>query len=260
MLRSVKELFGYIVAGSDDTVGRVDDFYFDDVTWTIHYLVVDVGAWLEGRRAPVSLLAVRRPDWDGRVFPVNLTREQVEASPYVDPAGAGPFLREHEQALFEHYNWPPYWDRVSPFEASAVGMYPDTYLRAMRAVEAEREEALAREKLDAPTLCSVREVTGYAIEARDDQIGQVDDFLVDDADWSIRYMIVDTGTWWPGKKVLVATDWIEFVNWPESKVHVSLYRETIRNGPEYDPSVPVDEAYETRLYDLHGQPPRGDRR
>jgi hypothetical protein len=58
----------------------------------------------------------------------------------------------------------------------------------------------------------------------------------------------------PGKKVLVAPTWIESVSWSESKVHVVLSRETIKNSPEFDPTVPVNREYEARLYDYYGRP------
>jgi hypothetical protein len=67
-------------------------------------------------------------------------------------------------------------------------------------------------------------------------------------------MVVDTHNWLPGKKVLVATDWIEAVNWAERQVHVGLRRENIEEGPEFEPGMPVSRTYEQRLYDYYGRP------
>ena len=97
-------------------------------------------------------------------------------------------------------------------------------------------------------------MTGYHIHATDGDIGHVEDFLVDDVSWAIRYMVVDTINWWPGKKVLVAPEWIERVDWDKSMVHVHLGREKIRTSPEYDPARPIERAYETRLYGHYAQP------
>ena len=74
---------------------------------------------------------------------------------------------------------------------------------------------------------------GYHIEAGDGEIGRVEDFIVDDRTWAIRYLDVDTRNWWPGKKVLVSPAWIDKVSWPDSKVYVDLSREAIKNGPEW---------------------------
>ncbi|MGQ9572218.1 MAG: PRC-barrel domain-containing protein [Dehalococcoidia bacterium] len=112
----------------------------------------------------------------------------------------------------------------------------------------EEEEARRRESED-PHLRSVKEVTGYHIQATDGEIGHVEDFILDDEDWVIRYMVVDTRNWLPGKKVLVAPGWVENIDWSESKVAVGLSREEIKDSPEYDPSAPVNREYEVRLYD-----------
>ena len=82
----------------------------------------------------------------------------------------------------------------------------------------------------------------------------MEDFIIDDETWAIRYLEVDTRNWWPGKKVLVSPQWIEQVSWPVSKVFVHLTRETIKNGPEYFESMPVTREYEKRLYDHYGRP------
>ena len=98
-------------------------------------------------------------------------------------------------------------------------------------------------------------MTGYHIEASDGEIGHVEDFLVDDETWAIRYLEVDTRNGWPGKKVLVSPQWIESVSWPDSKVSVDLTRETIQNGPEWSESTTVTREYENRLYDYYDRSP-----
>jgi sporulation protein YlmC with PRC-barrel domain len=60
-------------------------------------------------------------------------------------------------------------------------------------------------------------VMGYAMQAEDGEIGHVKDVLVDDKAWAIRYLVVDTKTWWGGKNVLVSPEWLTRVTWDESK-------------------------------------------
>jgi hypothetical protein len=96
-------------------------------------------------------------------------------------------------------------------------------------------------------------VTGYHIHARDGELGHVDDFIVDDETWAIRYMAIDTRNWWPGKHVLVAPQWIGAIDWDTSTVEVDLLRETIKQGPEYDPAM-LNREYETALYRHYGRP------
>ena len=89
--------------------------------------------------------------------------------------------------------------------------------------------------------------------ARDADIGHVDDFLVDDRAWAIRYLVADTRNWWPGKKVVLSPEWIDTVSWPDSRVYVDLRTDQIKAAPEYDPTLPFERDYETRLFEHHGR-------
>ena len=97
-------------------------------------------------------------------------------------------------------------------------------------------------------LRSTIEVNSYNIQASDGEIGHVEDFIIDDETWAIRYLVIDTHNWWPGKKVLVSPQWIERVSWSDSKVFVNLSRESIKNSPEYTEESLITRDYETILY------------
>jgi hypothetical protein len=97
-------------------------------------------------------------------------------------------------------------------------------------------------------------VIGYHIQATDGEIGHVEDLIADDDSWVIRYMVVDTRNWLPGRSVLVSPAWIGEVSWASRKVYVDMSRENIRNSPEFDPAAPVNREYELRLYDYYGRP------
>jgi len=97
-------------------------------------------------------------------------------------------------------------------------------------------------------LRSTHDVSGHNIQAADGEIGHVDDFIIDDETWAIRYLIIDTRNWWPGKNVLVSPQWIERISWSESRVFVNLPRETIKQSPEYTEESLLTRDYETRLH------------
>ena len=105
-------------------------------------------------------------------------------------------------------------------------------------------------------LRGVKAVTGYHIAAGDGEIGHVEDFFVDEEGWQIQYLLVDTGSWLPGRKVLISTEWISHIVWEDSQVHVKATREQVKSSPEYDPSAAVDHRYEERLHDHYGYRPR----
>ena len=252
MLRSMKkDLRGFTVGATDGDIGHVEEFYFDDASFTVRHLVVDTGGWLGGRKVLISPMALRDIDWGGKRINAALTKAQVEKSPAIDTDR--PVSRQHEIEYYRYYGYPYYWE-AGPYLWGAYP-YPYPFPLAGRAtsLEKERHWDWAGEGGD-PHLRSSAAVIGYHIAATDGDIGHVEDFLVDDATWAIRYMIVDTRNWWLSKKVLVSPEWIERVDWSDSKVHVGVTREQIKKSPEYDPSGPVERDYETRLHDHYGRP------
>lgn len=100
----------------------------------------------------------------------------------------------------------------------------------------------------------VKDIYNYTLEAEDGEIGHVEDFIVDDETWTIRYMVVDTRTWLPGRKVLVAPGWINSIDWSESKVTVFMTKEQVKTSPEYDPESPLTPEYEAGLSKHYGLP------
>lgn len=245
MLRSTKELRGYTIRALDGEIGKVHELYFDDLAWLVRYLVVDTGTWLSGRKVLLSPGVVGQPDWETQTLPVELTKKQVESSP--DIGTDEPVSRQMEMDLHTYYGWTPYWRGGLP----ALGL--GAAAAAQMIAEAAQGETEKRRQED-PHLRSTREVNGYHIQARDGEIGHVDDFVVDVGTWYLRYLVIDTRNWLPGKKVLVAPAWVEEVDWASRIVSMDLKRETIQNSPEFDPSMPVNREYEVRLYDYYGRP------
>jgi hypothetical protein len=102
-------------------------------------------------------------------------------------------------------------------------------------------------------LRSCRTVIGYHIHATDGDIGHVQDLLVDDQTWAIRYLVVDTSNWWGGHRVLVAPQWIEAVSWPDAKVSVDLTRQAVKAAPRYDSAAQLDREKEEAMYQYYGR-------
>lgn len=208
MLRKVKDLIKYSIHTLDDSIAQVDDFLLDDETWVIRYLVVDLGNWLSERKVLISPFALKQPDWEGSLFPVNLTQDQIKNSPHI--ITDKPISRQQETALFDYYGWPTYWSDVSPIAAGRAGMQPEAYLQAMaQAKVAEKIEEnvakrmMTREKLSDPNLRSANQLVSFYLQTDDGQLGHVEDFLVDDEHWIIPYLVADLRNWLPDKKVLI---------------------------------------------------------
>lgn len=236
MLNKLGSLKGYKLNALDGELGEVEEFYFDDQHWTIRYLVADTGTWLTGKQVLISPYAIGSVIHHGKILSIDLTKKQIQKSPALD--AHLPVSGQFEESYYGYYGWPMYWD--GPY---MWGSYPQLVRdRAKWTSPGTRVKSWERH------LRNSREVAGYNIEALDGEVGHVEDFVVDDETWAIRYLIVATKNWWPGKKVLVSPQWIERVSWSESKVFINLSRETIKQSPEYSEEALLSRDYETSLY------------
>ncbi|WP_119461811.1 PRC-barrel domain-containing protein [Rhodospirillaceae bacterium SYSU D60014] len=252
MLWSYEHLRDYALRATDGTLGDVKDMLFDDSEWTVRYLVVDTGKWLFGRRVLLIPSVLDKPDPERREFPISLTQDQVRNSPDIDTDK--PVSRQQETTLHGYYGWPNYWmmpaaDAIPPYDGGR-GAFPATGARAELEERAEEEAEHGN-----PHLRSAQEVGGYYIGARDGEIGHIEDFLIDENGWSIRYLVADTRNWLPGKRVLISPDWVLRVDWSERRVDLDLTQEQVRNSPEYDPEAGIHRDYENRLYGYYGRRP-----
>ncbi|MDQ2667807.1 MAG: PRC-barrel domain-containing protein [Gemmatimonadota bacterium] len=243
MLIKAQTLKGYTLHSRDGEIGKVKEFYFDDRYWTVRYLVADTGNWLTGREVLISPYALAAVKNDEQYINVDLTRKQIEDSP--SPDTDKPVSRQFEENYYGYYGWPMYWGG-----AYMWGAYP--YIARDR--ELWKAASQDDETWDS-RLRSTHDVSGHNIQATDGEIGHVDDFIIDDETWAIRYLVIDTKNWWPGRKVLVAPLWIKRVSWAESKVFVNLSREAIKQSPEYMGDSLLTRDYEAALhhhYDREG--------
>jgi hypothetical protein len=244
MLRALSTLKGLTVGAIDGDIGSVHDVYFDVDRWTVRYFVVDTGTWLSGRRVLISPLSLRDPGVEGNRLNVSLSQARVERAPSWDTDR--PVSRQHEIAYARYHDHPPYWAGLARW---GMGGDPLAGAAAVSRPGPVEEEMLARERESADaSLHSARDVIGYYVQAEDEGVGHVEDFLVDDRTWPIRYLVVDTRNWLPGRKVVIAPAWIKSVSWDDSRVYVDLLRGEVETAPEYDPSTPMERALESRLY------------
>jgi hypothetical protein len=256
MLRSMNDLKDYTIQAIDGNIGHVKDFYFDDKTWVVRYLIVDTGNWLSSRKVLISPIAIGKPNWRQRELPVSSTKEQVKNSPDIDTAK--PVSRQHEMQYIEYYNYPSYWGNVGlwseePFPNPMTTVAGDPLITPAILENANDQNDTGTAKLvecsqDDPHLRSCIVVTGYDIEATDGIIGHVCGFLVDEDTWAIRYLVVQTGNWWLGHRVLIAPSWITGVRWFDGKVSVNLARLTVKDAPEYDPTVKLNREKEIAIH------------
>jgi uncharacterized protein YrrD len=241
MLIKNKTLAGYKLNCLDGEIGNVEEFYFDDKHWTVRYLVADTGNWLTGRQVLISPYALKAVNKEQQHISVALTKKQIEESPSLD--SDKPVSRQFEMSYYGYYGWPTYW----------AGSYMwGNYPSMMRDPEQSKKTVEEKKTWDL-NLRSTHEVTGYHIQAKDGEIGHIEDFIIDDETWAIRYLIIATQNWWPGKRVLLSPKWIHRVSWNDSKAFIDLPRDTIKQSPEYTDGALLSRDYETELHHHYKQ-------
>jgi len=262
MLRGVKDLETHTLRATDGDVGRVKDLLFDDGSWVVRYLVVETGSWLSSRKVLLSPFAVGTPDWNGKLLPASITKEQVRSSPEIDTDK--PVSRQQEVQHLRHYGYPPYWeggnfwgDRIYP-GAMLTGVGYDKTGAEFLVSQAEQEpdEAAAgaqQPPKSDPHLRSANEMLRYHIEATDGGMGVVKDLLIESDTWAVRYLIVETSQWWTGHHVLVSTQWIQEISWPDATLAVNLTREAVRNAPRYELGMSPNREHELGLHEHYGR-------
>ncbi|SFS65216.1 PRC-barrel domain-containing protein [Marininema halotolerans] len=250
MLVSVKGIGGTTVSGVDGEIGKVDGFWIDNDTWTMRYLVVDVGSLFHRQRVLISPIAIDKVDWEQQQVILTLTEEQVKNSPEVD--ADQPFTRRTEKDLHHHYGWPIYWGGTGLWGG---GMIPGDLLNPTAAVEGERKTSHPNDfdymdkELDDSKLLTVHAMIGYTLKTHDGELGQVHDFIIDDHSWSIQYLVVDAGNWLSSKKVMIDKTSIVKVSVEDAYIHVDLVKDNVKGSPEFDPSDPVNGD----RYDYYGR-------
>ena len=245
MQRALKPLIGSKIHARDGTIGHVRNLYLDDARWVLRYLVVETGGWLHGRTVLISPAAFESANWDEHEVSLALTRKQIEESP--DVSTDLPISRQHEIELHRYYQWPAYY--VYGLGSSLGWPYPELYVAPPGA-----EPSPASADIGDSHLESLRVLTGYELRAKDGALGHLDDCVADDDTWEVRWLVVDTHRWLPGRRVLISPRRVRDVNWSHSVIHVDLGRDDISGSPEFDPAVPASHEYEDVVFDFYGRP------
>lgn len=258
MLRTVKNMEDYVISATDGNIGQVKDAYFDDETWCIRYLVVETGTWLSSRKVLISPISIGLANGADKLLPVSITKEQVKNSP--DISTEKPVSRQQEIELLEYYGYPYYWGGYGIWGA---GVYPNMMLTGYAGLvspphdedpEATKAFKAEQHQDDDIHLRSFQAVIDYHIHATDGDIGHIQDLIIDEETWAIRYMIVNTSNWWLGRQVLIPPHWIQDVSWLDAKASVNLTRQEVKDAPPYNPAMQVDRKMEMYIYNHYGRP------
>jgi len=218
-MTTIGDVRGLTLEATDGEIGRVRDLLFDESGWSVRYVAADTGTWLPGRQV---LLAPNAVEAIGDRVHVALSTRQVEESP---PLSAGePVSRRWEADVYGFYGYAPYWIQQPVWGFPVLGA-PTAAGDPGEAADASGAD---------PHLRSADEVTGYHVRATDDEIGHVEDLLLDDSSWSIPSIVVDTRNILPGKKVLLDSEEVDGISWGDQLVWARIPRDDIEGRRDYE--------------------------
>jgi uncharacterized protein YrrD len=236
MLQSINQLYGNKLGATDGEIGQVTDFYFDDKSWTVRYVVADTGSWLPGRQVLISPRAFGKVHHTGKVLPVNLSRKQIEGSPTISSQKT--VSRQYEEEYHRYYGWPFYWEGDGLLGRSEFPILstPPKAMPHKEPVGANRKP----EHTDVH-LRSAQAVNGYSIKASNGIMGHVCDFMMDHQSWAICQLVIKTGHRFTGKEVLIPVSKVDRISYEDSTVFVNLTMDAIEHSPASD-MAPVNMA------------------
>jgi len=236
MLYSAKETDQYTICSKDGTIGKIKELLFDDRKWNVRYMVADTGNWLPGRKVLVSPEFMLELSHEKQCIDVDLVKKQIKDSPPL--TSDVPVDRQRDKEFWSFFSLPE--SPLTKIPADSV----DQEKLDRRDFEDRREEEHSWDRHLRSTLAA----TGITIEALDGEVGKIEDFIIDDQNWDIRYLVVKTSGWWPGHRILVAPPWISKLSWGSSKIFIDINREPFKTLEEFESIETLTRDYEIRLH------------
>lgn len=202
---TLKQLLGYKISAIDGEIGKVKEFYFDEMSWTIRYIIVETGSLFFGRKVMISTQAIIDAQWETEHLLTNMTIQQIETSPKVEDGKQ--LTRGQEILLNQHYNWKSYWDVSIQKIADGSNSY----------------------------LFHTNDLTGYQLIASDGQVGSIKDFIVDKTSWKINSIVIDAFKTTPAREIVLSPRWIKEINTDNSIVTSDHTTAEIKSNPAFNP-------------------------
>ena len=240
MLRPIRALGTYRLHATDGDIGHLEQFYFDDRDWQIKYFVLDIGTWLHGKKVLMSPSAIIGVEATTKTINAAFNKQQVQESDDIGKHKPEGLEQPRDYSLY--LGWPYY------LGSNALNSYPVPVPGGVPVPEKGKTSELSFQPAYDEHLRSSKMVSRYHVMAVDGEIGQIEDGIVDDQTWTIKYLVSTMRHWWSARKVLLPTKWILWVSAAESNVYVSLKRHGIATAPAFDPEQPLTQDLETALY------------
>jgi uncharacterized protein YrrD len=235
-----KDIKGFEVTCTNESVGKIKDVSFDELSNSVRYLVIDTSSWLPGKKVLVKPDAVSRVDMSDEQVQLKLSKSKFEESPSLE--SDLPVSRQHEEALHTYHGMAPYWSANLhlggswfPYPAYPISSSNLSILGRNYPVEWQELQERRRERFD-NHLRSCDEVCGYKIASRDDEeFGEVSDMIIDVNIWQVVDLVLSSRKWLPGGKTFACSPmFVDAIDENKEVLNVDLKKQTLLDSPEFD--------------------------
>jgi uncharacterized protein YrrD len=239
----------------DGYFGKIDEFYFEEKSWAVRYIIIIYG-FLHHVRKMISPSVIENMSTERIAVKLNI--EQIKNSPDIDTQK--PVSRELEEKIHKYYGWPNYWTYPPYTNTYGTALYPGFGLSYPYSMPLYRDRDKIHEEMNKDikniqsNLRSTKELIGYSAKSRNQYIGRIKDYLVDDKSWALRYTIIDTDSFLSGKKIIIASHWAIDIDWFSKTIFFDIDEQVIKNGPSYENSMVLDRDFESRIFDYYNKP------
>jgi len=230
-MRKASEFYNKPICAVDDEIGKLTEFYIDERSWQIRYLVVNLGSGFKSKEVLISPVAFA--SFDGERLKIQLTKDEIHKCP-VNSSAKPVYIQQKENAELLYSTTQSFGGFDSRFETVVFPPSPSIN---------SRED----EKGENPHFRSSREISGYKILTEDGVEGKVEDLLFDDRLWNIRFLLIRPDTGSDQETRLLIAFWVDHIEWEIETIYLGCRGDYLMRCPKFDPSKHVNISYEDFL-------------
>jgi hypothetical protein len=237
MLTNLRKLSQYTIHTTDgEEIGMPTYFLFDSSVWLVKYMVAEMEPPFSDRHVKLSVDCLGRPDRKRHILPVTLSTREIEACYGSETIEFNEYL-EDELPLESN-------GRLSELEEEENRMISGD---SMADEPISTSFSVELEQFEKPELNSTEKVLSrFRVQSSDGEIGRIEDLVVDDHNWLIRYFIVSLRES-PNRQVTISTEWCEYADMINGDVFIDMSAEVVNGSPEYKEAMGMHPNYEKKV-------------
>lgn len=238
MLIDLKKLMGLKVIASNESVGKINDIYFNENDWNIAFVEIKPRL-LVLKNILVNHFKLGQPDFNKKILPVMVSKEQFFNGPEADSVATRSDQKTNRQAAF--MTWP----------LNVSNLYVLDFKEAKRLAEIMVSEKIRDENEDSD-LRSFKEITGYSIQTSTGTFGHLKSMIVETYIWKIKYLLIQKNRLFKAnKKILISPASVKDTKWENNSVTIDVSKNIIRQSPSYKDIKSISDNYERRLLNYY---------